>query len=65
MALKLRRTVTNDKGDAAKIYWDTVWCEYCVKFTLTVCGYLPDADYFTNDEADAIATAERQLNVKG
>ncbi|MGC3025850.1 hypothetical protein ACPUER_11970 [Burkholderia sp. DN3021] len=52
MARKLIRTLEGDL-QTVKVYRDSEWNEYVV----CVVGN-PDADYFTNDRADAIATAE-------
>ena len=44
----------------AKVYWNREWREYLVK--LFIDGiHMPKADYFTNDKADAISTANRMM----
>lgn len=51
MARKLIRTLEGTQ--TVKVYRDSEWDEYVV----SVVGN-PDADYHTNDRADAVATAE-------
>lgn len=51
--------------DEAKVYKDTSWNEYRVRF-FKEGNYLPKCDYHTNDEQDARDTARHQLaNLKG
>jgi hypothetical protein len=44
-----------------KVYRDPEWDEYVVKQYDEHGRYLPEADYFTNDQGDALATAEHLL----
>jgi hypothetical protein len=41
---------------AAKVYWNSELEEYTVKLIIRN-KYYPDADYFTNDKQDALASA--------
>lgn len=54
-----RRLVFKTDGDSdfAKVYYDSEWQEYVVKF-YEGGKYIPEADYFTDDKDDAIGTAK-------
>ena len=57
MALRRIETILNDgKKLAAKVYRDAEWQEYRVKF-FRDGKYQRDADYHTDDKADAQFTA--------
>lgn len=57
MALRLLDEIANDaRTRIAKVYRDTEWQEYRVKFTQDGAR-LPDADYHTTDRDDATHTA--------
>ena len=47
---------TDGESDFAKVYYDSEWQEYVVKF-YEGGKYNPEADYFTDDKDDAIGTA--------
>ena len=48
-------------GHNAKVYRDTEWNEYRVKFYDTEGQHLVHADYHTDDKDDALSTARAQL----
>lgn len=52
----------SDSGKKARVYRDTEWDEYCVKFYDHKGTYLDAADYHTSDKEDAFATAEHAIN---
>ena len=56
MTLRLINTV-EDNNNTAKVYRDSDWNEYRVKF-FTDGVHQVDADYHTDDKQDAISTAE-------
>jgi len=57
MALKLIVTMQNTtEGHLAKVYWDSEWEEYRVKFYRFGEDYT-GCDYHTDDHDDAKATA--------
>lgn len=62
MARRLIETITNDKGDMAKVYRDSVYGEFVVRFYMAGVGLVADADYYTNDKQDAVSTAKYTLN---
>lgn len=65
MAIRKIQTITGNNGDFANIYRDSDYQEYVVRFHFAQpIGYVKEADYFTNDKADAIDTAKYQLKVK-
>lgn len=52
-------------GKKAVVYRDAEWDEYRVKFYVVFKGvesYLNDADYHTDDKADATSTAKNYVN---
>ena len=57
MSRKLIKTI-NGQWFTAKIYKDSDTQEFVVRYTDQNGEIHPEADYFTNDKADAIATAE-------
>lgn len=63
MALRKMQTLENAKGDKAAIYRDAAFGEYRVRFSMADIGYLPEADYHTNDLQDAIATAKHAIGL--
>lgn len=48
----------------AKVYRNAEWGEYQVKFYQDG-DYLPDADYHTDDKADALSTARQYVTHSG
>lgn len=50
-------------GHTAKVYHDTEWQEYRVKFYGTNGEYFSHADYHTDNKEDALETARVQLTV--
>lgn len=51
-------------GYSANVYYDAEDREYTVKFYTSSGNWdynMPDADYFTDDREDALATAARQV----
>jgi hypothetical protein len=57
MALRLTDTYTNeDTNEVAKVYRDTDWQEYRVKFYINGV-YQIDADYYDSDKVSAQQTA--------
>lgn len=46
------------RNHVAKVYRDTDWNEYRVKFVLNGTPLFPDADYHTDDRQDALETAQ-------
>lgn len=48
-------------GHSARVYRDSQWNEYRVKFYNPEGQHYPDADYHTDDEDDALDTARGQL----
>lgn len=64
MALRKHLTFENAKGDSAIIYRDSVWQEFRVRFSYAGTGPVPEADYHTQDESDAVSTAKNQLGMK-
>lgn len=61
MGLRLIEVVT--KGTkAAKVYRDSEWQEFRVKF-FDKCVHITDADYHTDDKADAVSTAKWQIGL--
>lgn len=64
MARRHVNTLQNDKGDTCKIYRDSVWCEYVVRYYLDG-ALIEECDYFTDDVNDAISTAHHMLNLAG
>ena len=56
MTLRLINTIEADNS-TAKVYRDSDWNEYRVKFFIDGVHQV-DADYHTDDKADAISTAE-------
>lgn len=48
-------------GQSAKVYRDTEWNEYRVKFYDDNGQHMVNADYHTDDKADAQDTARMQL----
>jgi hypothetical protein len=50
-------------GKSAKVYWDSEWQEYVVKFWING-GYCPIADYHCNDKQDALGTAQVNIGIK-
>lgn len=61
--LTLKDHIRKDSENFAKIYWNRAYGEFIVKFTI-VGVRVEEADYFTNDLQDAIATAKHTLGVK-
>lgn len=58
MGLRLVLSVgSQHKGKTAKVYRDSEWDEYRVKF-YRIGVYQKDADMHTDDKDDAIGTAE-------
>jgi len=47
----------------ATVFYDFEWEEFVVKFWRDG-KYLPDADYFTDDRADAVETALNYDNIE-
>jgi hypothetical protein len=65
MAIRKIQTVAGLNGAFANIYRDSDLQEYVVRFHFAQpIGYVKEADYFTNDKADAIGTAKYQFGVK-
>lgn len=48
-------------GHTAKIFRDTEWNEYRVKFYSPEGQHYSQADYHTDDKQDALDTAQRQI----
>ena len=55
MTLRLTFSVA-DSGYSAKVYRDTEWNEFRVRFFDTD-GHLTESDYHTDDKSDALDTA--------
>lgn len=53
-----------DTSVKAKVYKDSETGEYVVKFFDTFNQHHPEWDYYTNDEQDAIGTAELALGLR-
>ncbi len=47
------RKLAKQVSDKATVYWDAEWQEYIVKLKGN-----PNADYYTDDKADAYGTAK-------
>lgn len=62
MARRLVQTLQNEKGDYAKVYRCSVWCEYVVRFFIGG-EYIDEADYHADDLKDAIDSAKHTLNI--
>jgi hypothetical protein len=60
MTLRLTFSVA-DRGYSAKVYRDTEWNEFRVRFFDTD-GYCAMCDYHTDDEEDALDTAASIVN---
>lgn len=56
-------TLGNLAGDKCIICFDSDYQEYIVKLFCAVSGYIPEADYFTDNKADALATARHTLKI--
>lgn len=44
-------------GARAKVYWDSAWREYVVKFYNSSGEHMDASDYHTDDKSDALGTA--------
>lgn len=55
--MRLIQTYRDGTARIAKVYWDYDAREYTVRLYLDGALYAP-ADYFTDDHADALATAK-------
>jgi hypothetical protein len=60
--LRLLKTLTGPKGHTAKVYKDKDYGEHRVKFFSPEGKHMTNADYHTDDVADANDTAKGQLN---
>lgn len=60
-SLRLKKTV-GTKDNYAKIYWDSDWEEYTVKFYRDGL-YKENEDYFTDSLADAESTADKAISM--
>lgn len=63
--LRLVKTHADDEGRKAKVYKDTDWDEYRVKFFGSDGKHLAKGDHHTDDLQDAHSTAKAELNKKG
>ena len=57
MSMVLKRTKSLSHGRKAKIYYDNVFEEYCVKIVNIRGLVIRGADYFTDSFTDAVETA--------
>lgn len=63
MARRRIDTISNTRtGEFAKVYRDSETREFVVRFYTSESTLKPAEDYFTDDKADAIGTAENIIN---
>lgn len=61
MTYRTIKTLTGQAQAWAKVQWSAEWQEYRVRF-YKHAEYQSEADYFTDDKADALGTAHAEIN---